>query len=394
MSRPNASDKNAKTAVDYREPDCFRFEAQEHTFEFYPGGADRLTALLDHIKSAECTLYVHYYTFHHDEAGTRVRDALVDAADRGVDVQLIVDAFGSDAPDRFFDPLVDAGGRFLVFSPRWNVRYLIRNHQKFVIADSERVMTGGANISNEYFETPENNGWCDLNVAIGGPVVDRFVRWFALLRAWVERKDSQLRLLRRMVKNWDAGEGPVQLLVGGPLVRQGTWSWRFRKDLATGRRLDTVSAYFSPPRSIRALMSRLARRGESRLITAGKSDIDATIDVARLLYKNMLRSGVKIYEFQPCKLHMKLLIVDDVCYFGSANLDKRSVRINVELMVRVEDAGLAQRLREFVDHLESASEHVTDEWYTEHANFFSRLRWRLTYWIALADYRVARGLNR
>lgn len=393
MNVQTAPEPPETSQSDYQDADSFQVKAQGHAFTFYPRGSDRLAALIDHIECAECTLYVFYYMFQHDNAGTKVRDALVDAAKRGVEVTLIIDAFGSDAPDHFFDPLVEAGGYFAVFSPRWNVRYLIRNHQKFMIVDGERVLTGGNNISDDYFDTPANNGWCDLGVAIEGEVVGQFVRWFALLRAWVEGEGSQLRLLRRMVKNWDPGEGPVQLLVGGPLVRRGNWSWWFRKDLAGGKRLDTVSAYFSPPRSIRRLMSLVARRGQSRLITAGKSDIDATIDVARLLYKNMLKSGVEIYEFQPCKLHMKLLIVDDVCYFGSANLDKRSVRINVELMVRVGDAALAKRMRQFVGHLESASEPITDEWYAEKATFLNRLRWRLTYWIALADYRVARGLN-
>ncbi|MEL7217587.1 MAG: phosphatidylserine/phosphatidylglycerophosphate/cardiolipin synthase family protein, partial [Pseudomonadota bacterium] len=355
MTTQTAPDPALTPHSDYQDADSFQIEAQGHAFTFYPRGSDRLAALIDHIECAECSLYIFYYMFQHDGAGTKVRDALVEAVRRGVEVHLIIDAFGSDAPDHFFDPLVEAGGHFSVFAARWNVRYLIRNHQKFVIADGARVMTGGANVSDHYYDTPANNGWCDLGVAVEGPVVDRFVRWFALLRAWVEGEGSQFRLLRRMVKNWDAGDGPVQLLVGGPLVRRGNWSWWFRKDLASGSRLDAVSAYFSPPRSIQRLMAKLALRGKARLITAGKSDIDATIDIARLLYRNLLRSGAQIHEYQPSKLHMKLLIVDDVCYFGSANLDRRSVRINVELMVRVEDAALAARLRQFVDHLEQAS---------------------------------------
>lgn len=393
MAPTHASDPARAPQNAYRDAESFHVSAQGHCFTFYPGGADRLAALIEHIESAQCSLYVFYYMFQHDGSGTRVRDSLVEAVQRGVEVHLIIDAFGSDAPDHFFDPLVEAGGSFSVFAARWNVRYLIRNHQKFVIADGKRVMTGGANVSDQYFDTPKNNGWCDLNVAVDGPVVDRFVRWFALLRAWVDGEGSKLTLLRRMVKNWDGGDGPVQLLVGGPLVRQGNWAWRFRQDLGIGSRLDTVSAYFSPPRSIQRLMARLARRGEARLITAGRSDIDATIDVARLLYKKLLKVGAGIYEYQPSKLHMKLLIVDDVCYFGSANLDKRSIRINVELMVRVEDADLAARLRGFVDHLEKASQHVTDEWYAEHATLYNRFRWRLTYWIAMADYRVTSALN-
>ena len=392
---PNSSDPEnaAVSAADYADPGCFRVEAQDHSFTFYPQGQERLEALIEQIDSAQKSLNIFYYMFQDDETGTRVRDAIAEAAKRGVQVRLIIDDLGSDAPDKFFEPITQAGGEFAKFSARWGVRYLIRNHQKFVIVDGERVFTGGANVSDHYYAPVEDNGWCDLSVTIEGEIVGKFVRWFALLRKWVETEGSQLRRLRNMVKNWDGGDGPVRLLVGGPLVRHGNWVRQFRRDVSNAERLDTVSAYFTPPRSMRQQFARLARRGTYRMIAAGKSDIDATIDVARLHYKKLLRAGAKIYEFQCCKLHMKLLIVDDICYFGSANLDKRSIRINVELMVRVEDAGLAKRLRELVDHLEDASQPVTDEWYAEKSTWWNRARWRLYYWISLADYRTSLKLN-
>lgn len=378
---------------DYQEPSAFTIDAQQHSFAFYPGGQDRLKALIEHIEGAQSSLLLFFYMFQHDASGTRVRDALADAAQRGVDVQLIIDAFGSDAPHHFFDPIVDKGGRFMVFSGRWGVRYLIRNHQKFAIADGERIYTGGANISDAYFGSPQDNAWCDLAAVIEGPVAGLFVRWFALLRAWVEGESTGLRHLRRLAKNWNEGDGPVQLLVGGPLVRRGNWAWRFRKDLIGAQKLDTVSAYFAPPRSIRRQIAKVAHRGSARLITAGKSDINGTIDVARLMYKKLLRSGVQIHEFQMSKLHMKLLVVDDVCYFGSANLDTRSFRINVEQMVRVHDAEFAARIRELVDHLQDGSTPITDEWYSREATWWNRLRWRLLHWLALTDSRIARVLN-
>lgn len=393
MTLKNAPDPAQTPTSDYQDADSFQVEAKGHAFTFYPRGSDRLEALIDHIDKAQKTLEVFFYMFQHDGAGRKVRNALVRAAERGVKVHLIIDAFGSDAPDHFFDPIIEAGGTFEIFSARWNVRYLIRNHQKFAIADNTRVMTGGNNVSDHYFAPPSENGWCDLGVAIEGPVVERFTEWFGLLCEWITGSGSQLRRIRRIVRDWDNSDEPVRLLVGGPLVRRGHWATEFKHDLMRAKRFDTVSAYFSPPRSIRRLMKRAARRGEGRMIMAGKSDLNGTIDVARLLYKRLLRAGVRIFEFLPSKLHMKLLIVDDVSYFGSANLDKRSVRINVELMVRVEDAALAARLREFVDGLEAASEPITPEWYKREAGFFTRLRWRFFYYLALADYRVARGLN-
>ncbi len=386
---------SADGAPGYRDPDSFLVSAAGHAFTFCPHGPDRLKALVEQIDGARESLRIFYYLFDKDASGTVVRDALVRAARRGVLVDLVVDAFGNDAGAAFFQPLVEAGGRFAIFSPKWGTRYFVRNHQKIVIIDGARVMTGGANVSDHYFATPAENGWCDLSVLIEGPVVEQFTRWFGLLRSWVagdaEGGTRQLRRLRDIVKEWDGGDGPVRLLVGGPLVRKGHWAWVFRKDLVVAKRLDTVSAYFSPPRSLRRLIARVGVRGEARMIMAGKSDITAAIAMARLVYGQLLRAGVAIFEFAPCKLHMKLMVIDDASYFGSANLDKRSFRINVELMVRVEDAVLAARLRAMIDHLQNASEAITPVWYAKHSTPLARLRWRIAYWMSLADYRISRA---
>lgn len=381
-------------AAPYRDPDPFTVEAAGHSFTFYPHGEDRLAALIDLIGGAQTSLKVFYYLFDSDTSGTAVRDALVAAAQRGVAVHLVVDDFGNDAGAEFFEPLTAEGGSFAVFSPKWGSRYLVRNHQKFVIADEARVMTGGANVSDHYFAPIEDNGWCDLSVIIAGDVVEQFVRWFGLLAQWVDSEAagrvSRLRALRDIVKDWDGGSGPVRLLVGGPLVRRGHWAWVFRQDLFSAKKLDTVSAYFSPPRSFRRQMAQVAKRGDVRMVMAGKSDISAAVDMARLLYKPFLGAGATIFEFGQCKLHMKLLVVDDASFIGSANLDKRSFRINVELMVRVDDAGLAARLREMIDHIEAGSEPVTRAWYKAQSTFLNRMRWRVAYWMSLADYRISK----
>jgi cardiolipin synthase len=384
----------ATSAPAYTDHAPFATTAQGHSFTFYPAGADRLRALLDLIGTAQQSLAVFYYLFDSDTSGTAVRDALVAAAGRGVAVELIVDDFGNDAGAAFFEPLTEAGGSFAIFSPKWGTRYLVRNHQKFVIADGTRVMTGGANVSDHYFAPPEDNGWCDLSAIIEGDVVAKFTEWFGLLKAWVAGEEAgrtrQLRRLRDIVKAWDGGDGPVRLLVGGPLVRRGHWAWVFRQDLVKAKRLDTVSAYFSPPRSFRRQIAQVARRGEVRMVMAGKSDIGAAVDMARLQYKPLLGAGARLFEFQPCKLHMKLLVADDASYVGSANLDKRSFRINVEMMVRIEDAEVAAKLRALIDHMEAASEPITRAWYTREATWFNRLRWRMAYWMSLADYRVSK----
>lgn len=334
-----------------------------------------------------------YFMFQEDEAGERVLDALVAAAKRGVEVELMLDDFGTDAPGSFFDPLVEAGGRFDLFSPRLGVRYLIRNHQKMAIADRSRVMAGGFNVSKHYFAGPPDNGWCDLGVHIEGPITKKFCEWFDQLKGWINHK-SDFREIRRMVRDWDPSDEPVQLVIGGPGKSPSNWAVRVKQDMAHVDRLDMVMAYFSPPRSFRRIMSKLARRGSARIIMAGKSDNTTTIAAARSLYRSMLKAGIRIREFKPCKLHMKLIVVGDTAYFGSANFDHRSIRLNLELMVRVEDKGLADSLRKMIDHLEGASEKIDAQWLAEHATWYNRLRWRIGRFIVSGvDYTVTRRLN-
>lgn len=378
----------------YADPAPFEVEAQGHRFRFFPHGTDRLEALIELIGSAQQSLSAFYYTFDDDHTGERVRDALIEAARRGVDVRLIIDDFGSAATAAFFAGLTEAGGRFACFMPRLSMRYLIRNHQKFAVADGERVMTGGFNVAKEYFAPALENGWVDLGVRIDGPIAGQFCKWFASIEEWVLSEGSQFRRIRRMVRDWDAGEGPVRLLLGGPTTVTSEWTVRFKRDLADARRLDLVTAYFAPPRSIRRVIARTARRGTARLVLAGKSDIPASVLAARLHYRRLLRSGASLFEFQPTKLHMKMMVVDDISYFGSGNMDMRSTRLNLELMVRVEDPEVAQALRQLVDHLEAASEPITREWYKREHTWVNLASWFggffLMKWL---DYGISRRLG-
>jgi cardiolipin synthase len=370
------------------------FEWHGHECVVLPDGSDRYAALLDLISGATRSLKLVFYMFQPDAVGTAVRDALVQAASRGIDVHLIIDAFGSDAPRSFFKPLVKAGGRFDRFLPHWNVRYLIRNHQKIVLADGDRVMTGGFNIAKGYFARDGEPGWRDLAVLLRGPVVGRFGDWFEQLVMWLDDDRAQFRAIRRMVREWDPGSGPVQMLLGGPTRLASNWARRVEQDLAESERLDLVMAYFAPPRAIRKHIEAVAGRGRARLVLPAKSDNGATIAASRSLYRRLLKSGVSIAEYQPSKLHMKLIVMDDVTYIGSANLDMRSVRLNLEHMLRIEDSEFAEAMRGLIDRLESHSKPITAESHRSHASWFNRCRWKLALWlVSVVDYTIARRLN-
>lgn len=361
---------------------------------FYPRGKDRLDRLLSLIAEADRAICICFYIFAQDVSGTAVRDGLVAAARRGVRVTLIVDGFGASVDTEFLQPLSDAGGRYYLFSARWSQRYLIRNHQKMVIVDGKTAMLGGFNVSDDYFAPPEVNGWSDLAVSIEGPIVEALSRWFGQLEQWTAKPRGNWRAIAKAIRIWKPVDGPVQLLIGGPTSRLSSWAKAVARDIEHGNRLDMVMAYFSPASGMSRRIGRLARRGTARLVMAGKSDNNATIGATRSMYHYFLRRGVRVWEFTPCKLHTKLIVVDDAVYFGSANFDMRSLFVNLELMIRIEDAHLADRMRDYIAHHRAASLEITPQLNKQRATVFNRLRWNIAWFlVAVVDYNVTRRLN-
>lgn len=381
-------------AAGFTEPPAFTAEAHGNRLTFLARGAERLAALLDLIAGARASLHLCFYIYARDEAGAQVRDALVAAARRGVEVRVLVDGFGADAREAFFADLLQAGGAFAVFSDRWSRRYLVRNHQKMVIADGARAMIGGFNVEESYFADRPDEGWTDLGIVIEGPVAAAIDRWFDQLKTWSAAEHQRWRLIRRMLRDWDPGDGPVQVLLGGPRRLRRGWARTVARDLIRASRLDLMMAYFTPPPRLLHRIAAVEKRGKARLVLAGKSDNGATIGASRSLYSYLLKRGVAIWEFGACKLHTKLIVVDDVCYFGSANFDMRSLLINLELMVRIEDAALAAQLRGFIDGHLAGAEEITPALHRRRATWFNRLRWGASWaLVGVVDYTVTRRLN-
>lgn len=380
------------------------FDVDGNKLKLVRTGSVRLAALLDIIEQAEQDLKLCFYMFEDDGVGTLVRDMLITLCNRGVTVELIIDSFGSNgAPRSFFDPFIEAGGQFSVFSPRFSTSYFVRNHQKIVIADNCRAMIGGFNITDEYFDQPseqENRqidatSWEDLGLVIHGREVGKLANYYARLSAWVSKNNGNVRLLQKMVRQWDAGKGNFRWLLGGPSNRLSRWAAAIKNDLETGRRLDLVTAYFSPGQGLLRRIARLSKRGgKNRLILAGKTDNGATIGASRLLYGYLLKRGTAIYEYQPRRLHSKMVIIDDAVYIGSANFDLRSLFINVEMMLRIEDQAFADHARLMVDNMCENALPISQDLHKARRGLLNRLRWTLSYFVVnILDYSVTRRLN-
>lgn len=358
-------------------------------------GPERLTALIALIDDARTSLRLLFYIYAADKTGARVRDALDRAVRRGVAVSLIIDAFGSAADDAFFATLAADGATVCRFRPRYGRRYLLRNHQKLALADEARVMIGGFNIEDDYFGTAADQAWRDLGLLVEGPAAGRLVGYYDALADWTTGRRVSSRPLRGALDRWSETTGPVRWLLGGPTRRLSPWALGVQQDMKRATRLDMIAAYFAPnPRMLRGIEDVALAGGGTRVLTAARSDNTATIGAARHCYRRLLRRGVRVFEYQPTKLHTKLFVVDDVVHIGSANFDIRSLYLNLELMLRIEDAAFAARLRAYFESELASSVEITREAHRARSSLLDRIRWGLAYFVvAVLDYGVTRRLN-
>lgn len=359
-------------------------------------GPERMAALLELMASAKRTLRVLYYIYVDDEAGVAIRQALLDAAARGVEVSLIVDGLGSEGAEshHFFDPLREAGINLCRFVPRWGRRYLLRNHQKLALADEERVIIGGFNVQDSYFGTVEQAAWRDLGLLVEGPAAARLVGYFDALARWARRRRPPIRALTKMLRHWSEPAGNARWLFSGPMRRLSPWARQVKNDMERSRSIDLLAAYFAPSPAMLRRLDKAGKRGSVRLVLPAKLDHGAAVWAARFTYAGLLRKRVKIYEYQLTKMHTKLFVIDDVVHIGSANFDIRSMFLNLEMMLRIEDAAFAAHVRAYVDGEIANSLEITPALYKARTGPWTRVRQFVAYFVmAVLDYNVTRGLN-
>jgi cardiolipin synthase len=358
-------------------------------------GKDRLESILTLIDEAKESLSLLFYMFSDDEVGEQVRDALARAAARGVKVRLLVDRFGCGATkEDFFASLKAVGGHYCIFHPSYGRRYLIRNHQKMAIADKKRALIGGANINKFYMDDDTEGRWRDLWLLVEGPAVAALQAYYDDVHQWTTHGRQRIRDLLTMLNKHNECDGKLQWKFGGPMRRHNPWPASIVKDINAGKRLHIIAAYFSPSRAMRKRIRTLGRRGEARVVTAAKSDNTATIAAARFTYAGLLRGRVKIYEYQKAKLHTKLYIVDDAVHIGSSNFDFRSIYLNLEVMLRIEDKAFAEAMRAYVDGEIADSIRITPAVQIKRATLWRRFKWAASYALTTTmDYTVTRRLN-
>lgn len=338
------------------------------------------------IADARRHVHVGYYIFDSGRAGERVCDALVERAEAGVVVRVLVDDVGSSGMTRAMAQRMRRHGIELArFNPvtfsRLRSRFDFRNHRKIVVCDGTVGFTGGINICDDYVPEADAHArasetsakrrrlrrghpgpWRDTHVRLRGDAV----RWLqlAFLCDWNYAAGRLPRELEYFPPPSRAGRHRVQILTSGPDrdVRPIESAYFSAITLARARVLVTTP-YFVPDQAMMAALTTAARRGvDVRVLVPRRSDSLIVTAAARSYYDAVIASGARIYEYQPTMVHAKTLVVDDFfAAVGTANMDNRSFRLNFEITAVLYGSEHASDLAaQFARDLEQAREITRD----------------------------------
>ena len=292
-----------------------------------------------------------------DKVGKQLQQVLIEAARRGVRVEVAADGYGTaELPAAFISAMTDAGVSFHAFDPQplllgMRTNLFRRLHRKIVVVDGERAFIGGINYSADHLGDFGAMAKQDYAVEVTGPVVAQVHAASKRLMSPVLQPPSAVRPVTE-----PAGSSSAVLIERDNGMRstdiEAHYLQAFRK---ARQRIVVANAYFFPGYRLMRELRNAARRGvEVRLILQGQPDMRWVRALSRLLYNYLLRDGVKIHEYCQRPLHGKVALVDDQwATVGSSNLDPLSLSFNLEANLFIRDRAFNQQLHQHLQALAS-----------------------------------------
>ncbi|HTQ35572.1 MAG TPA: phosphatidylserine/phosphatidylglycerophosphate/cardiolipin synthase family protein [Steroidobacteraceae bacterium] len=340
-------------------------EASGHRARWLSTGDEAYAAMVAAIDAAVRSVRLESYIIRAAGPGLQLREALLRARQRGLVVRVLRDAFGSEElPADFFAELMAAGGEVRVFSPARALRLAFRDHRKLLVCDEAVAVVGGLNIAPEYAGDGITHGWRDLGLLIQGPIGRTLAHSFDAMFTLAPVTPRAVRNFRRLTRRWPREQGAISVLLAGPGWPAGWLLKRLLRDVVVAREVRAMAAYFLPSRRLRRALRWCHRHGgRVQLLLSGPTDVPVARYAGEYFYERLLKAGMRLFEYQPQILHAKLVVIDDIAYVGSCNLDRRSLQINYELLLRLQWPELAAGGRALFDAaLQHSHELQLEDW--------------------------------
>ncbi|WP_321367479.1 cardiolipin synthase [uncultured Desulfuromusa sp.] len=322
-------------------------------------GEQAYPAMLDAIEGAKESIFLSSYILKHDQIGCRFAQALIAAADREVDVRVLVDAVGElyslrKIRHKFRGTKVKAA-TFLPLSLLGSFYFNLRNHRKLLIVDNQYSFTGGMNIRDRHMAADQNNPRrvIDIHFRFEGPICEQLRD--AFMEDWhFATKES--RAPHKEVTPPIVGNACCRGISAGPNERHETLNWILLGALACAKsHIRIMTPYFIPNRAQLAAINTASLRGvRVDILLPEKNNLPYVAWASNALLFELLEQNSHIYFQPPPFIHSKLLLIDDkYALIGSANLDPRSLRLNFEFNVEVFDA---ETVAELTSHFDQSRE--------------------------------------
>lgn len=315
----------------------------ESEITLFSFGQDVYNSMLADIRSAKKSIYFETFIIKNDTTGKLFRDALVEAAARGVDVYIIIDTWGTlNQPLKVrrypkmehlhFQafPLLRTG---LLTG---DIRRTGRDHRKLLIVDSKIGYVGGYNIGDLYATK-----WRDTHIRIAGPDVWELENAFCdfwndmgAVPAIPESKDRNWNMKVQAVQNRPSKLAfPVRTMYLDAFARARYNIW-------------LTTAYFVPDKEISEFLCKAAQRGVDVKIIIPKYSNHIVVDwISSASYERLLQAGVQIYRFKDAMVHAKTMTVDGKwSTVGTANLDRMSIIGNFEINMALHNEQMAKAM--------------------------------------------------
>ena len=326
-----------------------------------------LAAMLDDIRHAEQSCLLAFYIIDPKGRIETLLEAVVQAAERGVDCAILADAVGS--MDFFRSPwlvrLQEAGVDVQAALPvgLWRTLFTrsdLRNHRKLLIVDKKTAYTGSFNLVDpRFFKKNAGVGeWVDVMMRCQGPVVLEMTAVFyadvaveddanlAGVQQYLSRLGEQLPA--RLSARPPAGNVVAQVIPSAPnQAERVIYDTIISSIYAAQSRLIITTPYFVPDEPLLIALTTAAKRGvEVTLILPAKVDSLLVRYASRAYYPMLLKAGVRIALFEGGLLHAKTLTADgDYTLFGTVNMDMRSFFLNLEISLSVYDRHITRQVQ-------------------------------------------------
>lgn len=349
---------------------CGHFPVYKDTaVTYYPEALDGFNAQIEDMKKAQHFIFIEYHAIEDGYSFGQMKEVLIERAAAGVEVRIFYDDMGSIGflNKSFIKEMESYGIQCRVFNPirPWILVFMNnRDHRKITVIDGQIGYTGGYNLAEEYFNRTHPYGyWKDTGIRLEGSAVRSMTLTF--LEMWNATNPTHQAMANYLTAKPVPSKGFVQPYADSPLDDEYLGEDVYMSIVNHAKKyVYFVTPYLIITEEMTRVLTLAAKRGvDVRIITPGTPDKQLTYMFTQSFYRDLVRGGVRIFEYIPGFPHAKMCISDDtVATCGTINLDYRSLYLHFENGVYLSHVDCIAKMKKDFDHMFDLSKDVSEDY--------------------------------